>query len=58
MEAQPGRKLVCQMISICAGETTLGHVMLEPLPILELCFMGYLAKGRTLHPPSQMNIKF
>jgi hypothetical protein len=27
VEACPGGKLICQMINICAGETTVSHVM-------------------------------
>jgi hypothetical protein len=43
------------MKSIFARKTTLGHVMMQAKTTAhsELCFMGYLAKGRTLCPPSK-----
>jgi hypothetical protein len=53
--AKLGREPIHQMIRICAGETTLGHVMMCVLLIalMELCFMGYMKKDKTQSPPSQ-----
>jgi hypothetical protein len=44
-----------QMINICAGETTLGHVTMqaETTAHTGVVFMGCVAKGRMLHTPSK-----
>jgi hypothetical protein len=47
--------LAWEMISICARETTLGHVIMWAyiIALIGWCIMGYMAKDRTCSPSSQ-----
>jgi hypothetical protein len=53
VDAWVGKGLIHQMKNVCAGETTPGVIMRVILPLLELCFMGHMAQGYTLSPPSK-----
>jgi hypothetical protein len=46
--AELGKELICQMISVCAGETTLGHVIMWILIIVLIGVVFHGPHGRRL----------
>jgi hypothetical protein len=49
-EAWPGRKLICQMISTCAGETTLGHVVMQAVTTTHTGVVFHGLPGKRQNP--------